>query len=258
MIRHLFPKENSLLKPEVTFLIPALNEEITIGEFVEWCHEGLSNAKVTGQILIIDSSTDKTAEIALLKGSEVLKVPKLGLGRAYIDAIPYVRGQYVIMGDADLTYDVRHIQNFIDKFREGYEFIMGSRFKGSIEKGAMPLLHRYFGTPLTTWILNRVYRSYFSDIHCGLRGMTLDGLKKMQLESQGWQYATETILKAIKYKLKITEVPVTFYKDREGRQSHHRRIGWYSPWLAGLSTVKTIFRLRKEILCYEPPLEQKS
>jgi glycosyltransferase involved in cell wall biosynthesis len=245
-IVHYYPATDfeKIINPEVTFVIPALNEEKTIAEFVNWCQQGLSNANLMGQILIIDSSTDKTAEIALHQGAEVLKVPRLGLGRAYIDSIPYIRGHYVIMGDADLTYDMRDIQPFLNRFREGYEFIMGSRFKGTIAPGAMPLLHRYFGTPLTTWILNRVYRTSFSDIHCGLRGMTLDALKRMQLESQGWQYATEVVIKSVKLRLKSTEVPVAFYKDREGRQSHHKRIGWYSPWLAGLSTLRTIMSLR--------------
>lgn len=241
---HYYPKQEKVVDPEVTFLIPALNEAVTIGEFVDWCQQGLRDAKVQGQILIIDSSNDNTAEIALAHGSEVLKTPRLGLGRAYIDAIPYVRGKYVIMGDADLTYDMRNIQAFVENFRLGYEFIMGSRFKGTIEAGSMPFSHRYFGTPITTWLLNQVYGSSYTDIHCGLRGMTLDALKKMRLESQSWQYATEIVIKALKLNLKTTEIPVSFYKDRAGRQSHHRRIGWYSPWLAGLSTVKTIFSLR--------------
>ncbi len=236
MIRH----------PLVTILIPALNEEITIGEFVDWCKEGLQKANVTGQILIVDSSNDKTAEIALQHGAEVLKVPKRGLGRAYIDAIPEVRGQYVIMGDADLTYDMRFIDNFIEKFKEGFTFIMGSRFKGIIEKGAMPPLHRYFGIPLTNFILNKVHGSHFSDIHCGMRGVTLEALKRMQLQSQGWQYASEMIIKALQLDLKYTEVPVIFHKDREGRLSHHKRTGWYSPWMAGLVNLKMIFS-RKNI-----------
>jgi glycosyltransferase involved in cell wall biosynthesis len=245
VIQHYFPKQDIISQPEVTFLIPALNEEITIGEFVDWCHLGLKDSNISGQILIIDSSTDNTANIALTHGSEVLKVPRMGLGRAYIDALPYVRGKYIIMGDADLTYDVRDIKAFLECFHQGFEFVMGSRFKGTIAPGAMPALHRYFGTPLTTWLLNRVYRSRFSDIHCGLRGMTLDAFKKMNLQSQSWQYATEIVIKAIQLGLKTTEIPVTFYKDRQGRQSHHQRIGWYSPWLAGLLTVKTIFNLRK-------------
>ena len=101
------------------------------------------------------------------------------------------------MGDADCTYDFRELAPFVEKFRDGYEFVMGSRFKGYIEPGSMPPLHRYFGTPFTTWILNRVYSSKFSDIHCGMRGVTLDALKRMDLQSQSWEYASEMVLKSV-------------------------------------------------------------
>src|SRR5450759_792913 len=149
--------------PEVTILIPAVDEELTITDFVAWCHEGLLAAGAIGEILIVDSSSDRTAEIAVEGGARVLKTPKRGLGRAYIDALPYVRGQYVIMGDADCTYDFRKIAPFVEAMRNGTEYAMGSRWKGSIEPGAMPRLHQYFGTPFTTWILNRLYDSQFSD-----------------------------------------------------------------------------------------------
>lgn len=250
MIQHYFSND-CVTDPEVTILIPALNEELTVGEFVNWCKEGLENARVKGQILIVDSSTDKTREIALSHGAEVLSVPRKGLGQAYIDAIPYVRGKYIIMGDADLTYDMRYIKPFLEKFQEGYEFIMGSRFKGSIEKDAMPILHRYFGTPVTTWILNRVYGSHFSDIHCGMRGVTLDALKRMRLQSQSWQYASEMIIKALHLSLNSTEVPVIFHKDRDGRQSHHKRIGWYAPWLAGWINLKAIFTFGADFFLFK-------
>lgn len=251
MIEHFFPENEAISDPLVTILIPALNEEITVGEFVDWCKEGLANANVKGQILIVDSSTDNTKNIALKHGAEVLHVPRRGLGRAYIDAIPYVRGKFVIMGDADLTYDMRFIKSFLDKFNEGYEFIMGSRFKGQIEAGAMPALHRYFGTPLTTWILNKVYNCKFSDIHCGMRGITLDALKRIQLQSQSWQYASEMIIKSIHLNLKKTEVPVIFHKDREGRQSHHKRIGWYAPWLAGWINLKAILTFGADFFLFK-------
>ena len=106
---------------------------------------------------------------------------------------------------------------------------MGSRWKGSIEPGAMPRLHQYFGTPLTTWILNRLYSSQFSDIHCGMRGITRDALERMDLQSQSWEYASEMVLKSVHMDLRTTEVPVRFLKDREGRLSHHKRSGWFSP-----------------------------
>jgi hypothetical protein len=144
------------------------------------------------------------------------------------------------MGDADLTYDFRELAAFVGEFRRGAEFIMGSRFQGSIEAGAMPPLHRYFGTPLTTWILNRIYRSKYTDIHCGMRGLTLDALKRIDLKSQSWEYASEMVLKAARLGLRMAEVPVKFYKDRAGRVSHHRRMGWISPWIAGWINLKVM------------------
>jgi hypothetical protein len=144
------------------------------------------------------------------------------------------------MGDADLTYDFREIAPFVQEFRKGAEFVMGSRFRGSIEKGAMPKLHQYFGTPLTNWILNRIYRSNYSDIHCGIRGVTRDALDKINITSGGWEYASEMVLKAARLRLATAEVPIKFYKDREGRFSHHRRVGWRSPWLAGWVNLKVM------------------
>ncbi len=165
-------------------MVPALNEQLTITEFVRWCHEGLAQAGVKGEILIVDSSTDDTPKLALEAGARVLKAPKRGLGRAYIDAIPFIRGKYVLMGDCDCTYDFRELKPFVEQFRAGSEFVMGSRFKGYIEPGAMPTLHRYFGTPLTTLILNVMFGSRFSDIHCGMRGLTREALVRMDLRSQ--------------------------------------------------------------------------
>jgi glycosyltransferase involved in cell wall biosynthesis len=237
---HLMPKNAALGNVELSIVVPALNEEITVGEFVDWCKEGLERAGVNGQILIIDSSTDDTAKIVLEHGGEVLRTPKRGLGRAYIDAIPYIRGKWIIMGDADLTYDFRELMPFVEAFRGGAEFVMGSRFRGSIEKGAMPALHRYFGTPLTTWILNRIYRGKYSDIHCGMRGLTRGALDRIDLKSQSWEYASEMILKAARLRLATAEVPVKFYKDRKGRVSHLRRMGWLSPWIAGWLNLKVM------------------
>src|SRR5437773_8346928 len=167
----LFVPDEDVADPELSIVIPALNEELTVGRFVDWCREGLREANVRGEIIIVDSSSDRTAEIALSRGARVLKTPRRGLGRAYIDALPFARGAYVLMGDADCTYDFRQLAPFVEKFRHGYEFVMGSRWKGSIEPGSMPALHRHLGTPVTTWLLNVVYSSRFSDIHCGMRGI---------------------------------------------------------------------------------------
>lgn len=239
-------------QPVLSIVIPCLNEEICIGEFVDWCHQGLNEAGIKGQILIVDSSTDRSPEIAEARGATALRVPKRGLGRAYIDALPHIRGRYVIMGDCDLTYDFRLLKPFVDKLDEGYDFVMGSRFAGYIEPGSMPKLHRYFGTPLTTWILNRIYGTRYSDIHCGMRAMTVEALRRINLESQSWEYASEMVLKAARLKLKIAEVPVRFYKDREGRLSHHKRAGWLSPWIAGWINLKAMFLYAPDFFVMKP------
>ena len=159
---------NHSKNPLISIVVPALNEKLTIGEFIDWCWEGLHAAGVSGEILIVDSSSDETPQIALKKGARVLRTPKRGLGHAYIDAVPFIRGKFIIMGDCDLTYDFRELMPFIEQYKKGMEFVMGSRFRGSIEIGAMPKLHQYFGTPLTTWILNQIYHSQYTDIHCGI------------------------------------------------------------------------------------------
>jgi hypothetical protein len=251
---HLLLPQTDVADPEVSIVIPALNEEVTIAEFVAWCREGLAKAQVRGEILIVDSSTDSTAEKALAGGARVLVTPKRGLGRAYIDAIPFIRGRFVLLGDADLTYDFRETAPFVEKFRHGYEFIMGSRFAGHIEDGAMPGLHRYFGTPLTNWILNLLYSADFSDIHCGMRGITREALVAMDIQSQSWEYASEMVLKSVQMKLRRAEVPVRFLKDREGRLSHHKRMGWLSPWLAGWINLRSMLVHGVEFFALRPGL----
>ena len=238
--------------PEISIVIPAFDEEPVIGEFMDWCREGIEKAGVSAEILIVDSSSDLTAEIALAKGARVLKTPPRGLGRAYQDATQVIRGKYVICGDADCTYDFREIEPFLRRFREGYEYVMGSRFRGSIEPGAMPALHRYFGTPLTTFLLNLIYGTKFSDIHCGMRGLTTRALKDMNLRSQSWEYASEMVVKSVRMKLRTIEVPVHFYKDRDGRKSHHRRNGWFSPWHAGWINLRAMLLYGADFFVMKP------
>jgi glycosyltransferase involved in cell wall biosynthesis len=239
-IRMLIPRQDTA-QPELSIVIPSCNEQDTVAELVRWCHAGLARAGVSGEIIIVDSSTDGTVERALAAGARVLCVPRRGLGRAYKDAISYVRGRYILMGDADCTYDFRDLTPFVERFHEGYEFVMGSRWKGSIERGAMPALHQYLGTPVTTWVLNRLYSSGFSDIHCGMRGITHRALVAMDLESDSWEYASEMVLKSVQMELQTTEVPVQFLKDRDGRVSHHKRQGWHSPFSAAWANLRAMF-----------------
>jgi glycosyltransferase involved in cell wall biosynthesis len=251
--RLLVPGED-VASPELSIVIPALDEEATVGDLVDWCREGLAAAGVPGEVLIVDSSGDRTADVALAHGARVLRTPRRGLGRAYIDALPYIRGRYVLMGDADCTYDFRDLAPFLEQFRRGHEFVMGSRWKGSIEPGSMPALHRYLGTPVTTWILNCIYSSHFSDIHCGMRGITREALLRMGLQSQSWEYASEMVLKSVHMRLRTAEVPVRFLKDREGRLSHHRRAGWRSPFHAAWINVRATFVYGAEFFTFRPGL----
>src|SRR5271166_1394914 len=245
---------NDVAEPELSIVIPALNEELTIAQFVDWCQEGLRRAKVRGEVLIIDSSTDATAEVALTQGARVLKAPKRGLGRAYIDALPFIRGEYVLMGDADCTYDFRNLEPFMQSFHGGHEYVMGSRFRGYIEPGSMPPLHQYFGTPITTGLLNFLYGSDFSDIHCGMRGISRSALHRMDLQSQSWEYASEMVLKSVRMELPTAEVPVRFLKDQEGRFSHHKRAGWFSPWHAAWINLRAMFIYGADFFLFRPGL----
>lgn len=238
--KFLYLPKSDIPTPDLSIVIPALNEETVIEKFMDWCIEGIEKAGVSAEILILDSSTDRTAEIALRKGARVLKTPVRGLGRAYMDSLEVIRGKYVILGDADCTYDFREITPFLEHFKTGFEFILGSRFKGSIEDGAMPPLHRYFGTPITICILNLIYGTQFSDIHCGMRGVTLNALKRMNIKSQSWEYASEMVVKSVRLQLRTVEAPVHFFKDRDGRVSHHKRIGWFSPWYAGWINLRAM------------------
>ncbi len=231
-------KENFI---KVSIVIPSLNEERTIGETISNALEGIKIAGVNGEVVIIDSSTDNSPKIASELGARVISVPKRGLGQAYIDATPHIKGKYIVMGDADCTYDFKEVYKFVQKLDKGYEYVMGTRMKGVIEKGAMPALHRYFGNPLTTWILNLLLGTNYSDIHCGLRAMTDDAFKRIDIQSYSWEYASEMVVKSKLLKLRCTEVPIHFYKDKEDRQSHHKRAGWFSPWQAGWINLKVMF-----------------
>jgi len=246
------PPWGDVSEPELSIVVPAMNEQLTIGDFVDWCHAGMKKAGVVGEILIVNSSTDQTGAIALDRGARVLDAPRRGLGRAYIDSLPFIRGRYVLMGDCDCTYDFRELAPFIERFRDGAEFVMGSRFTGTIEPGAMPPLHRYLGTPVTTWILNLIFSSRFSDIHCGMRGITRDALARMRLRSQSWEYASEMVLKSVHMRLRTEEVPIRFLKDVDGRLSHHRRSGWFSPWAAAWINLRAMFVYGADFFLLKP------
>lgn len=222
----------------VSIVIPSLNEEKNIQNVLINCLKAIKKNKLKAELILMDSSTDNTSDIAEKLGVKVYKTAKKGLGYAYIKSLKYIKGEYVVMGDADGTYDFLELDRFIKKLDEGYDFVMGTRLKGWIEKDAMPKLHRYFGTPFTTWILNKLFKMHFSDIHCGLRALTKKAFIQMDLKSNSWEYASEMVIKSSLLKLKSTEIPIHFYKDKFGRLSQHKRLGWFSSWYAGWINLK--------------------
>lgn len=228
---------------ELTILMPCLNEAETIEICIKKAKEFLKVNSIDGEILIADNgSTDGSDKIAKSLGARVIYVSEKGYGSALISGCKEAYGEYVIMGDADDSYDFLHLMPFVEKLREGYELVMGNRFEGGIEKGAMPLLHRYFGNPVLSFIGRLFFRSRIRDFHCGLRGYRKASMQKLNLRTTGMEYASEMVVMSELYGLKICEVPTTLKKDGRSRAPHLRsfRDGWrhlkflfmYSPkWL---------------------------
>ncbi|HQG61882.1 MAG TPA: glycosyltransferase family 2 protein [Methanofastidiosum sp.] len=201
---------------EVSVVIPTLNEEKTIGICIDKINKIFDKYQINGEIIVSDSSTDSTPDIAKSKGARVIHLKEKGYGNAYIGGINASKGKYIVIGDADNTYDFLEIPKFLDPLRnKEADFVIGNRFGGGIEKGAMPSLHRYIGNPLLTKILNLFFHGKISDAHCGMRGFTRDAWKKLDLKTGGMEFASEMIIKAIQKKLEIKEIPIKLY-PREG------------------------------------------
>ncbi len=222
----------------MTVLIPTKNEEITISQFLDWCDEGFRLAGLQGEVVLMDSSTDRTPDIAKSKGAKVVTVLEPGLGIAYLSGKQHINGRYVILGDADCTYDFRSIQPFLKKMQEGFDLVVGNRFKGSIEKNAMPLHHQYFGSPGTSFVFKHSLGIPVGDIHCGMRAMTSELYQSLPFTELGWEYATEMIVSSRNIGAKICEIPINFFKEPKGRISHQKRNGWTTPFKAGWGTLR--------------------
>jgi glycosyltransferase involved in cell wall biosynthesis len=237
---------------DVTVLIPTKNEEITISSFIDWCTLGFLNSNVKGEIVLMDSSTDQTPEIARSKGAKVVTVSEKGLGIAYLEGKKHVSGKYVILGDADCTYDFRKIQPFLAKLDEGFDLVVGNRFRGTIEKKAMPIHHQYFGSPATSFIFKHTLGIPTGDIHCGMRGLTRKLFLKLPFTELGWEYASEMIVSSRNLGSKICEVPIDFLKEPQGRISHQRRNGWLTPFKAGWGTLRVTASFSLDRLLFLP------
>ncbi len=212
---------------ELSVVMPCLNEEKTIGVCIQKAMKAMEDKGVTGEVIVVDNgSTDNSAKIANSMGARVISQPVMGYGSAYLMGLEEAKGKYIIMADADNTYDLQELGEFLDSFNAGYEFCIGSRFKGKILSGAMPWLHRYIGNPILTGLLNLFFGAKISDAHCGLRAITKEAYKKMNLKTLGMEFASEMVIKALKLKLKIKEIPITYYPRQGKSKLNSFRDGW--------------------------------
>jgi glycosyltransferase involved in cell wall biosynthesis len=209
--------------------MPCLNEAETIGACIKKAERFLKDHGVEGEILIADNgSVDGSQEIAREHGARVIPVDQKGYGSALMGGIHAALGKFIIMGDADDSYDFYHLQDFLLKLREGYDLVMGNRFKGGIAPGAMPFLHRYLGNPVLSGIGRLFFRSPVGDFHCGLRGFRRDAILALNLRTTGMEFASEMIVKASIFDCKVAEVPTTLSPAGRSRAPHLRT--WQDGW----------------------------
>tara|TARA_R100000935_G_scaffold1847_3_gene5581 strand:+ start:41243 stop:42388 length:1146 start_codon:yes stop_codon:yes gene_type:complete len=231
------------MNPELSVVMPCLNEAETLAICIQKAQGFFERENVQGEVVIADNgSTDGSIKIAEDLQARVVHVKEKGYGNALIGGITGAKGTYVMMGDADDSYDFSNMMPYLVKLREGYDLVMGNRFKGGIEKGAMPFLHKYLGNPVLSFIGRLFFKSKIGDFHCGLRGFSKDAFQRMELKTTGMEFASEMIVKASLKDMKIAEVPTTLSVDGRTRPPHLNtwRDGWrhlrflvlYSPkWL---------------------------
>ena len=215
--------------PEISVLIPCLNEESAISEVVGWAWEGIERSGRPGEVIVVDNgSTDRSVELATEAGARVVHEKRRGYGSAYLRGLAEARGRYIFMGDADGTYDFRDLNPFLEQLDAGKEFVLGSRYRGRIHEGAMPWLHRRIGNPILTRILNLFFGLKVSDAYCGLRAIRRTTAKRLDLQATGMEFALEMNLKAAKRNVAIGEVPIDYYARAGDSKLHTWRDGWRS------------------------------
>jgi glycosyltransferase involved in cell wall biosynthesis len=231
------------LNPEISVVMPCLNEAETLADCIDLIQQTVHAHRIDAEIIVADNgSTDGSIEIAMLRGARVVHVADKGYGAALRGGIAAARGQYVVMGDADMSYDFGDIPKFLTELRAGSDLVMGNRFRGGIEPHAMPPLHKYLGNPVLTAIGRLFFRCEARDFHCGLRGFSVAGYNRMDLRTTGMEFASEMVVKASLFGMKVTEISTRLKPDGRTRPPHLRswRDGWrhlrfllmYSPrWL---------------------------
>lgn len=220
---------NDAAELELTILMPCLNEAETLEVCIRKAQGFLERSGIAGEVLISDNgSTDGSQEIAQRLGARVSHAPRRGYGAALINGIENARGRYIIMGDADDSYDFDNLDPFVERLRAGADLVMGNRFQGGIAPGAMPPLHKYLGNPVLSGIGQLFFRPNIGDFHCGLRGFNRDSIRELDLQTTGMEFASEMVVKASLAKYRIEEVPTTLKKDGRSRPPHLR--SWHDGW----------------------------
>jgi glycosyltransferase involved in cell wall biosynthesis len=215
--------------PELTILMPCLDEAATVARCVRKARQFLERGAIDGEVLVADNgSSDGSQALAEAAGARVIAVAERGYGAALRAGIEAARGRYVIMGDADDSYDFSRLEPFVEKLRQGYPLVMGNRFKGGIRADAMPSLHRYLGNPLLSFVGRLLFRVRVGDFHCGLRGFDRDAVRPLDLRTNGMEFASELVVKAALAGWRIAEVPTTL--DRDGRQRPPHLRSWRDGW----------------------------
>ncbi|MEY2849989.1 MAG: hypothetical protein RI885_2656 [Actinomycetota bacterium] len=214
---------------ELSIVMPCLNEAETLAVCIRKAQSYLARSGVAGEIVVADNgSTDGSQQIAAENGARVVSIAEKGYGSALLGGIEASNGIFVIMGDADDSYDFENLNQFVERLRAGDELVMGNRFRGGIEPGAMPPLHKYLGNPVLSWIGRRMFPSHIRDFHCGLRGFSRSSILGLNLRTTGMEFASEIVVKATLAGLRVSEVPTTLKKDGRSRPPHLRswRDGW--------------------------------
>src|SRR4051794_8794481 len=220
------PADDPARPPLVSVVIPCLNEAETIAECVTRARDALQSNNLHGEVIVADNgSSDGSPDLAAQAGARVVHEPRRGYGSAYLAGFAAARGEYIVMGDADLTYDFGDIPRFLEKLEAGAQLVMGDRMD-NIHPGAMPWLHRYVGNPILTGLLNVFFRTGVKDAHCGMRGLRRDVLPVLDLRTTGMEFASEMVIRAAKEKLDIRQLPIE-YHPREGESKLSSfRDGW--------------------------------
>jgi len=216
-------------EPLVSVVIPCLNEERTIGACVDAASSAIAGMHASGEVIVVDNgSRDHSAQIATAAGARVVHHEVKGYGSALKRGFAEARGRYIIMGDGDQTYDFGALPEFVHTLDEGADLVMGSRLRGSIERGAMPFLHRWVGTPFLTTVLNVLYKTHISDANCGLRGFSADAIRTLNLKCNGMEFASEMVVKAAQKRLVVHETPIRYRAGLPDRvpNLHTFRDGW--------------------------------